>query len=110
MSERGLVEKRTFTYSEASALLPEVRQITEQAYQRVEELSAGGAAGDARVEIEAVVDTWARELAARGAEIKGLWLVDFDNGSGYYCWRHPEPGLRYYHSYEDGFRGRVPIQ
>jgi hypothetical protein len=109
MSERGLVEKRIFTYSEASALLPEVRQLTEQAYQRVEELSAG-TAGGARVEIEAVVDTWAREVVARGAEIKGLWLVDFDNGSGYYCWRHPEPGLRYYHSYEDGIRGRVPIQ
>jgi hypothetical protein len=109
MSERGLVEKRIFSYSEASALLPEVRQLTEQAYQRVEELSAG-VAGVTRVEIEAAVNTWAREVAARGAEIKGLWLVDFDNGSGYYCWRHPEPGLRYYHSYDDGFRGRVSIQ
>jgi len=108
MSQRGLAERRIFTYTEAAALLPEVRLLTEQAYRRVEELSAGGAG--AAAELEAVVDAWAHEILARGAEIKGLWLVDFDNGSGYYCWRHPETGLMYYHSYEDGFRGRVPIQ
>jgi hypothetical protein len=49
-------------------------------------------------------------VRARGVEVKGLWLIDFDNGSGYYCWRHPEPGLHFFHSYEDGFSGRVPIQ
>jgi hypothetical protein len=108
MSQRGLADKRVFTYTEAAALLPEVRRLTEQAYRRAEQLAAGGAV--AAAELDAVVDAWAREILSRGAEIKGLWLVDFDNGSGYYCWRHPEAGLMYYHSYEDGFGGRVPIQ
>ncbi|MGE0455845.1 MAG: DUF2203 family protein [Vicinamibacteria bacterium] len=25
------------------------------------------------------------------------------------CWRYPEAGLEYYHSYEEGFRGRIRI-
>ena len=45
-----------------------------------------------------------------GLDIKGLWLVDFDNGSGYYCWKHPEVSLDYYHTYVVGFGGRVRIQ
>jgi hypothetical protein len=84
-----------------------VRRLTEEAYHKVEGLSAGG---EARSEIEAVVEAWARDLLARGVEVKGLWLADFDNGTGYYCWRYPEAGLMYYHSYEDGFQGRMPIQ
>jgi hypothetical protein len=49
-------------------------------------------------------------MEALGLEIKGLWLVDFDNGSGYYCWRWPEPALEYFHGYEAGFAGRARIQ
>ena len=51
----------------------------------------------------------APEVTTLGVEIKGLWLVDFDNGSGYYCWQHPEPSLSHYHGYEDGFAGRMKI-
>ena len=50
------------------------------------------------------------ELQTLGAEPKGLWLVDFDNGVGYYCWCYPEPGITHYHGYSDGFAGRVTIQ
>src|SRR5688572_30124956 len=107
MSEES---RKVFTYDEAAALLPEVRRVTEQAYQKVEALSgvaAGGAVAAGAV--EEVVGTWARSLLSQGLEVKGLWLVDFDNGSGYYCWQYPEAGLQYYHSYEDGFRGRIRI-
>ena len=44
-----------------------------------------------------------------GLEAKGLWLVDFDNGEGYYCWQHPEASLSHYHGYEEGFAGRMKI-
>jgi hypothetical protein len=57
-----------------------------------------------------VVNEWAEGVRALGVEVKGIWLVDFDNGSGYYCWRWPEPSLQYYHSYEEGFAGRMRIQ
>lgn len=97
--------KRIFSYGEAVALLPEVRQVTAEARRRMEGLGPDpGARG------EALIAEWAEALLARGLEVKGLWLVDFDCGSGYYCWRYPEPSLQYFHSYEDGFQGRIPIQ
>ena len=61
-------------------------------------------------EIEAVVSDWARQVIELGLEVKGAWLADFDNGSGYYCWRYPEEDLLYFHSYEEGFSGRMRIQ
>ena len=36
-----------------------------------------------------------------GIDVKGLWLIDFDNGSGYYCWHYPEEGLQFFHTYEE---------
>jgi hypothetical protein len=98
-----------FSYEEASGLLPEVRLATEEAYQRVERLAASSGR-EAQAEADAVVQHWAQGLLARGLEIKGLWLVDFDNGNGYYCWRYPETRLEFYHSYEEGFGGRMRIQ
>ena len=98
-----------FSYVQASDLLPEVRQATDEAYRRVERLAVSGAS-TAQPEADAIVQAWARDLLARGLEIKGLWLVDFDNGSGYYCWRYPEERLDFYHSYEEGFGGRMRIQ
>lgn len=114
MSQRHLSEKRIFSYEQAVALLPEVRRLTEEAYRKVEALGAGSADAPAREELRArldeIVNGWAHALFERGVEVKGLWLADFDNGSGYYCWRYPEPGLQFYHSYQDGFRGRMRIQ
>lgn len=98
-----------FSYDEASVLLPEVRQATEDAYRRVDRLAAS-TGRDAQAEADEIVKAWAEGLVARGLEIKGLWLVDFDNGSGYYCWRYPEQRLEFYHSYEEGFGGRIRIQ
>jgi hypothetical protein len=113
MPEEG-AEKRVFSYDEAAALLPEVRRLTEAAYQRVADLGAGTSEGIATAEvegrIEGIVGAWAQALMEMGIEVKGLWLIDFDNGSGYYCWRYPEESLQFYHSYEEGFRGRMRIQ
>jgi hypothetical protein len=108
-------QKRIFTYAEATSLVPAVRRLTEAAVRRVDELTAstdGAAAMPARVraEVEATAAEWARSIMELGVEVKGLWLVDFDNGSGYYCWHYPEAALQFYHSYEDGFRGRIPVQ
>ena len=98
-----------FSYEEASVLLPEVRRATEEAYRRVERLAASSESA-AQSAADEIVQAWAQGLLARGLEIKGLWLVDFDNGSGYYCWRYPEERLDFYHSYEEGFGGRIRIQ
>ena len=58
---------------------------------------------------KSIIGAWAEEISSIGCEVKGLWLVDWDSGDGYYCWRYPEASLAFYHSYEDGFKGRVPI-
>jgi hypothetical protein len=115
MSEAQSAEKKTFTYAEAQALLPEVSELTREAAQTVEQVKAdmveqGASEEKIRAQVDRIVGAWAGALVARGLEVKGLWLVDFDNGSGYYCWRHPEPSLQFFHTYEDGFRGRVRIQ
>jgi hypothetical protein len=99
-----------FSYEQALALLPEVRQLTEEAYLEVEALTGGEAGQAAEARLNEVVASWTETMIERGLDVKGLWLVDFDNGSGYYCWRYPEAGLLFYHSYEEGFRGRMRIQ
>ena len=102
--------KKVFTYDEAARLLPRVRRLTEEAHAAVESLSEGGTPSDAvQEQIEAIISRWAAEVLALGIDVKGLWLIDFDNGSGYYCWKLPEEGLQYYHTYEEGFRGRTRI-
>jgi hypothetical protein len=104
-------EKPIFTYAQAQALLPRVQQLTGEAHQRVARLlDAKGENPETREQAQSIVNAWAAEMTSLGLDIKGLWLVDFDNGSGYYCWKHPEPTLDYYHTYEEGFGGRVRIQ
>lgn len=98
--------KRIFTYEDAAALLPEVQRLTGEAVAALDDL----ADDESSAAYQRVVSAWAEALIGMGLEVKGLWLVDFDNGSGYYCWSYPEPSLQYFHGYEDGFRGRVKLQ
>ena len=110
MAEGGPGARKIFTYDEAARLLPEVRRLTDAAHGKVETISATAASAEAAQEqVELVVSRWAEDVMSLGIDVKGLWLVDFDNGSGYYCWQYPEEGLHYYHTYEEGFRGRTRI-
>ena len=108
--------ERRWTLEGARAVLADVRARTERAIVEADPLlrERERASGEARraidARIQAIVARWAREIEALGAEAKGVWLVDFDNGSGYYCWRWPEDRLDYFHGYEDGFAGRTRIQ
>ncbi len=104
-SPEGEPARRIFTLEEARALLPTVRERTAEAVLRYGQLSE-----DLETERESVVREWMRELFALGLEIKGLWLVDFDSGAGYYCWKYPEPALDHFHGYEEGFAGRLSLQ
>ena len=114
-SELG--SRRLFTLSEARQLLPSVQQMAAEAVRQAEALA------DALEEIEEddpqrtllgaelklIVDDWPERIREMGLVAKGLWLVDFDNGQGYYCWQHPESSLSHYHEYEEGFAGRMKI-
>ena len=112
MEDRREGERRIFTFGEAALLMPEIRRLTEAAHGEVEALRARLDSGDAaklQAEASRIVESWTEGVRALGADVKGLWLVDFDNGSGYYCWQWPEANLEYYHSYDEGFRGRMRI-
>jgi regulator of sirC expression with transglutaminase-like and TPR domain len=100
-------EKKIFTLDQARQLLPRVCEITSEAVSRYARLGAGDEAEEER---QSIVRDWVRAVASLGAEIKGLWLVDFDSGAGYYCWKYPESSLEYFHGYEEGFAGRLPLQ
>lgn len=108
---------RIFSLKEARGLLPEVKALTADAVRAVEGLAARlqklSDTDAARVElesrVEAAVSDWSRAIQALGLEAKGLWLVDFDNGEGYYCWCYPEETVSHYHDYDGGFRGRMKI-
>jgi len=112
----GRQVKRVFTYEEACALLPQAQSLTQKAVEEVDSLLNLETVED-EVEIpdelaedyQRVVSNWAHSILDLGIEVKGLWLLDFDSGSGYYCWRYPEPSLQYFHGYEDGFTGRIKL-
>lgn len=109
-------EQRSWTLAGARAVLGDVRARTERAVREAEALLVEREDADpARCRaidtcIQGVVSRWAREIEALGAEAKGAWLVDFDNGSGSYCWRWPERELEWFHGYDEGFAGRTRIQ
>lgn len=108
---------RTFSYEEALDTFPTVRDLTEIAVRQIEALVNRIQSRDEmerrKEELEeatkSIIEAWTEELTTLGCEVKGLWLVDWDSGDGYYCWRYPEVSISFYHSYEDGFKGRVPI-
>src|SRR5512145_1874068 len=92
-------ERRIFTFSEAEALLAVIRPVTAAAVSRASSL----------LNQDRVLAEWSDEVSAHGAIVKGPWLVDFDNGSGYYCWRWPEAQILFFHGYDEGFSGRMRI-
>jgi hypothetical protein len=96
--------KKIFSYEDAAALLPEVQRLTQVAIDEIDVLPE-----TAQSDQQRVVQHWAESVMGLGIDVKGVWLVDFDNGSGYYCWQHPEESLQYFHGYEDGFRARVRL-
>jgi hypothetical protein len=109
--------KRIFTYDEALTTFPLVRDLTSAAVRQIDALTANLGSRDEmdsrRDEIEEareqIVRNWAREVTSIGCEVKGIWLVDWDSGDGYYCWQFPEAAISFFHTYDEGFGGRIPI-
>jgi regulator of sirC expression with transglutaminase-like and TPR domain len=100
-------KKKIFTLAQAREVLPRVRELTWEAFTRYGDL---GEDSDFEDDRQKIVRDWIERLSALGVEVKGLWLVDFDSGAGYYCWKYPEQSLDFFHGYEEGFAGRLPLQ
>jgi len=113
----GINQKRFFTLDEARVILPIVRRITRHSFGEVKQrslqltlLKDRSRKRAVEKEIQIQFEDWHRKIQKLGCEAKGMWLVDFDSGDGYYCWHYPEPDISFFHGYFDGFRGRTPIQ
>jgi len=106
---RKLINKRIFTYDEALETFPLVRDLTAAAVRRVEALETDSRQEEVEQARERIFRAWSAQITALGCEVKGLWLVDWDMGDGYYCWRHPEQAIAFFHGYDEGFAGRIPI-
>ncbi|MFH1830913.1 MAG: DUF2203 family protein [Pseudomonadota bacterium] len=100
--------RRIFTQEEALDLLPIVRRITETVAADVSELQEQirfvpyGEPLYKRLysQIEQRVRRWAIKISKLGCEPRGIWLVDFDAGTGWFTWRLGDEGLAFFHSHE----------
>ncbi len=110
-------QKRFFTLDQARELLPVIRRITRAANDDIHILSTQGRyladkkrRAAIEKQIQAVIQNWHQKVHKLGCEAKGMWLVDFDSGEGYYCWHHPESDIQFYHGYSEGFSGRLKLE
>ncbi len=109
---------RCFTLSEAQEMLQTIKPITTKASQEIEEVKSrlhNLLPSDPRLsaveeEYEAIVRKWMSKMSRLGVLVRGLWLLDFDSGDGYFCWKYPELTIAHYHSYDAGFVERRPIR
>lgn len=109
-------ERRIFTFAEAASRIPRIRTITAEAAQAfdaqraVQRAARDRAARDAaEVAMRRIVKRWQAAVRATGGCCAGLWMVRFDSGAGWFCWRHPEPDLAWFYGYAEGFAGRRRI-
>ncbi len=110
--------KRVLTLREARQLLPIVKKVTEESRQKVNQIlpileALGEETSEKRKALEKdinlLVDQWQSKVEKLGGEPKGLWLVDFDCGVGYFCWKFPENSLGFFHGYTEGFKSRIRL-
>jgi hypothetical protein len=113
----SILKPRTFSLEEAEELLPVIRKITKESVEHfllLEEKLKHFQSDPERwkqveQEIAEVLNHWSEKILKLGCQPKGIWLVDFDNGEGYYCWRFGDEKIQYYHGYHEGFSGRIAI-
>lgn len=107
-----------FSLKEAQEILPLVKRVTDEhrvsvegMISRLELISSQNTALIDQLEaaINSEIKSWQDKIRKLGGVPKGLWLVDFDSGSGYFCWKYPEDNILYWHSYADGFTKRRPV-
>lgn len=121
MEDRGLItinRRGVFSLEEARSILPVVRRITAEFSAKVElliarletlQLNQTDTICALEKQVNDLIQSWNDKIRKLGADPRGLWVVDFNSGEGYYCWKHPEIDILYWHSYEDGYSGRKPL-
>lgn len=141
MEQSPVKPPKTFTVSEANALLPDISRLIRelqvlqgsivQTSEQRDEMTRKVAAGNGypiqqlRSQIEEttarqlkLIEGYQRalkELEDLGAVLKdvNVGLIDFYSIRGneliFLCWKLGEDRIRFWHSLEDGFAGRLPL-
>lgn len=114
-----LNRRGTFTIETARELLPLVYKITAEVDEEMQSLKGKAFHSSEHEDLEkfnaleasarALIERWESKILKLGLEPKGLWLVDFNMGNGYFCWKYPELDIKFWHGYNDGFSGRKAI-
>ncbi len=109
-------QKKYFTLDEARELLPVIRRITKASHDQIMKLNQKLSyltdklrQDEVEAEMQEEFQEWVMKMKRLGCEAKGSWLVDFDSGEGYFCWRYPEEELNHFHNYQEGFGGRITL-
>lgn len=112
--------QKVFTLESANQLLPIIYRITEEAYKEMKwqgnRLQAVKNSNDIELQrsietnIEEILNKWNKKVEKLGVVPNGLWVVDFDAGDGYFCWKFPETQVKFFHGYKDGFSARMLVE
>lgn len=111
----GHSKVKIFSLKQVEDLLPLVYRVTEEYSRDVKYLMGCVEAMpdkntsrclEIQDEINDHIQKWQNKMERLGGKPKGLWLADFDNGDGYFCWKFPETEIKFCHGYQDGFTGR----
>lgn len=111
-------DPRIFALDEARELFPLVRRITADAYeelQPVKQRLRKMMSTDPRIvqvekSYEEIVKRWVSKMERLGLVVQGLWLVDFDTGDGYLCWKYPELKINHFHDYTEAVSDRRNLE
>ena len=108
-----------FSLEEAQRILPVVRRITNEFSAKVElliarletlQLNQTETICLLEAQVNELIQTWNDKIRKLGADPRGLWVVDFKCKDGYYCWKHPESDIDYWHDGSDGYAGRKHLR
>ena len=114
-----LQQHKVFTHQEAEELLPLIYRMTESSNKEIKYIKQCMDAlppankskwFELELKMDQEIDRWNKKIERLGLKPKGVWLADFDNGEGFFCWKFPETQILYKHGYQDGFSGRILVQ
>jgi len=109
--------EKLFNLAEARSLLPLIKKITAKHQQELEPirvklnkmLSNDPRRSSVEKEYEDIVHRWRLKVEKLGASVNGLWIVEFNVGSGALSWRNPELGLNYFREAGKEFSSRIKL-
>ncbi len=110
--------RRVFSSGDLNTMASVVYKLTERYKRKVDRLLfiIENRTNICEIELQSIkdqaksyYDQWTGQVIRLGAKPSGVWMVDFDSGDGYYCWKFPEKQINHWHGYLDGFRKRRKI-